>query len=261
MFDSTRAPAARTFRELVITIPATRRWCLFLDVDGTLLDIAATPDRVHVDQSLQELLDATCRSLDGAVALISGRSLAQLDALFAPVRWTAAGQHGLERRDATGLVHRARLDDSALAAARLAMATAAAEAPGAVLEDKGLAFALHYRQAPALEQQLRRRVGSIARQLGDAFHVQEGRRVLELKPAAATKSDAIRDFMTEAPFAGRRPMFVGDDLTDLDGFATVERLGGLSVAVGDHVSAMRRVASPRDVRALLADLVDGKVSA
>lgn len=242
-------------------ITATRHWCLFLDVDGTLLDIAATPDGVRVDLPLRELLDATRRSLDGAVALISGRSLAQLDALFAPVRWIAAGQHGLERRDATGHVHRARLDDSALADARLAMAAAAAEAPGAVLEDKGLAFALHYRLAPAFEQQLRRRVGTIARQLGDAFHVQEGRRVLELKPAAATKADAIREFMAEPPFSGRRPMVVGDDLTDLDGFAAVERLGGLSVAVGDHVSAMHRVASPRDVRALLADLVEGKVPA
>jgi trehalose 6-phosphate phosphatase len=245
----------------VTTIPPTRRWCLFLDVDGTLLDIAATPDRVRVDPSLQALLDATRESLDGAVALISGRSLAQLDALFAPVLWTAAGQHGLERRDAAGHIHRARLDDSALTDARLAMAAAAAEAPGAVLEDKGLALALHYRQAPAFEQQLRRQVGTIARRLGGDFHVQEGRRVLELKPAAATKADAIRHFMAEAPFAGRRPMFVGDDLTDLDGFAVVERLGGLSVAVGDHVSAMRRVASPRDVRALLADLVDGKVVA
>lgn len=243
------------------TIPATRSWCLFLDVDGTLLAIAATPDRVHVDQSLLELLGATSRALNGAVALISGRSIEQLDALFAPVRWAAAGQHGLERRDANGRIHRARLDDSALADARLAMAAAAAEAPGAVLEDKGLALALHYRQAPAFEQQLRRRVGTIARQLGGGFHVQEGRRVLELKPAAATKADAIRDFMTEPPFAGRRPIFVGDDLTDLDGFAAVERLGGISVAVGDHVSAMRRVASPRDVRALLADLVDGKANA
>lgn len=242
-------------------IPTSHRWCLFLDVDGTLLDIAATPDRVRVDPALNELLRATSDSLAGAVALISGRSLAQLDALFAPARWTAAGQHGLERRDASGHVHRARLDDSALAAARLAMAAAAAEAPGALLEDKGLALALHYRLAPAFEQQLRRQVSTIARQLGGAFHVQEGRRVLELKPASATKADAIRAFLTETPFAGRRPMFIGDDLTDLDGFAAVERAGGLSVAVGDHVNAMRRVASPRDVRALLADLAEGTVTA
>lgn len=242
-------------------IPTSNRWCLFLDVDGTLLDIAATPDRVRVDPALNELLRATSESLAGAVALISGRSLAQLDALFAPARWTAAGQHGLERRDASGHVHRVRLDDSALAAARLAMAAAAAEAPGALLEDKGLALALHYRLAPAFEQQLRRQVSTIARQLGGAFHVQEGRRVLELKPASATKADAIRAFLAEPPFAGRRPMFVGDDLTDLDGFAAVERAGGLSVAVGDHVNASLRVASPRDVRALLADLAEGKVTA
>lgn len=242
-------------------IPTTHRWCLFLDVDGTLLDIAATPDRVRVDPALNELLRATSDSLAGAVALISGRSLAQLDALFAPARWTAAGQHGLERRDASGHVHRARLDDSSLAAARLAMAAAAAEAPGALLEDKGLALALHYRLAPAFEQQLRRQVSRIARQLGSAFHVQEGRRVLELKPASATKADAIQAFLAEPPFAGRRPMFVGDDLTDLDGFAAVERAGGLSVAVGDHVNALLRVASPRDVRALLADLAEGKVTA
>ncbi len=242
-------------------MPTSHRWCLFLDVDGTLLDIAATPDGVRVDQPLHRLLGATAEALQGAVALVSGRSLAQLDVMFAPVRWTAAGQHGLERRDASGFVHRARFDDSALADARLAMAAAAAATPGALLEDKGLALALHYRLAPAFEQQLRREVGSIARRLGDAFHVQEGRRVLELKPVAPTKADAIRAYMAEPPFAGRRPMFVGDDLTDLDGFAAVERLGGLSVAVGDHVNAMSRVASPRDVRVLLADLTEGRATA
>lgn len=245
-----------------MTKPTTsNRWCLFLDVDGTLIDIAATPDGARVDPSLQELLKTTSETLGGAVALISGRSLEQLDRMFAPACWPAAGQHGLERRDASGRVHRAPLDDTALAAARLALAAAAAEAPGAVLEDKGLALALHYRLAPAFEQQLRREVSAIARQLGDAFHVQEGRRVLELKPVAATKADAIRAFTTEAPFDGRRPMFIGDDLTDLDGFAAVEQLGGLSVAVGDHVTAMLRVAAPRDVRALLAGVAEGRVPA
>ena len=237
-------------------IPTFKHWCLFLDVDGTLLDIAPTPDGVSVDASLQELLAGARESLGGAVALVSGRSLAQLDALFAPTRWAAAGQHGLERRDATGRVHRARLDHAALADARLAMAAAAQGAPGSVLEDKGAALALHYRLAPAFEHQLRREVSMIAGRLGESFHVQEGRRVLELKPAAATKADAIRAFMEEPPFRGRRPVFVGDDLTDLDGFAVVERLGGVSIAVGDHVDAMRRVASPRDVRALLADFAD-----
>jgi len=238
--------------------PTSHHWCLFLDVDGTLLDFAATPESVRVDQSLHQLLLKTRERLRGAVALISGRSLAQLDRMFAPTLWPAAGLHGLERRDADGRTHRARTDESVLADARLALAAVAAAAPGVILEDKGLALALHYRRAPGFEQHLRREVGVIARRLGERYHVQEGSRVLELKPAAATKADAIRAFMAEEPFAGRRPMFVGDDLTDLDGFAAVERLGGLSVAVGNRVNAMERVSSPRDVRALLAEVSQGR---
>jgi trehalose 6-phosphate phosphatase len=102
----------------------------------------------------------------------------------------------------------------------------------------------------------RRAAQAIATDLGPEYHVLEGKRVLELKPAVATKAEAILAFMREPPFAGRRPIFVGDDVTDLDGFAAVERVGGLSVAVGDHVQAQMRVASPRDVRAFLADLAD-----
>jgi len=241
-------------------LPIPHHWSLFLDVDGTLLDFAATPDGVSVDQSLHEILLRTRDAAQGAMALISGRSLAQLDRMFSPTLWPAAGLHGLERRDAAGQTHLARTDESVLDDARVALAEIAAAAPGVILEDKGLAIALHYRSAPAFERHLRREVGAIARRLGAGYHVQEGSRVLELKPAAATKADAIRAFMAEEPFAGRRPVFVGDDLTDLDGFAAVERLGGLSVAVGDRVNAMSRVSSPRDVRALLEDLADDKVA-
>jgi len=240
--------------------PATAPWCLFLDVDGTLLDIAPTPDAVRVEDSLKELLAATSDALRGALALVSGRSIATLDALFAPHRWPAAGLHGIERRDATGSVHLAAPDASALGVAREALAAVVALAPGALLEDKGRTLALHYRAIPEREAELRRAVRAVADRLGDRYHVLEGNRVLELKPAAATKADAIRAFMGEMPFAGRRPIFVGDDLTDLDGFAAVERAGGLSVAVGDRVQAQVRVASPRDVRMLLADLAEGRVS-
>jgi trehalose 6-phosphate phosphatase len=240
-------------------LPTSHHWCLFLDVDGTLLDFAATPDGVRVDESLHEILLRTRIVLQGAMALISGRSLAQLDRMFSPTVWPAAGLHGLERRDAAGHTHLALTDESVLDDARLALAAITAAAPGVILEDKGLALALHYRLAPGLEQHLRREIGAIARRLGPGYHVQEGSRVLELKPAAATKADAIRAFMAEEPFAGHRPVFVGDDLTDLDGFAAVERLGGLSVAVGDRVNAMSRVSSPRDVRALLEDLAEDKV--
>lgn len=236
-------------------------WCLFLDVDGTLIDIAPTPDAVVVDPALPVLLQRVRAALGGAVALVSGRTLEQLDALFANERWPAAGLHGLERRDASGRIHHPGPDDPALDQARRALEEVLTRAPGALLEDKGRSLAVHYRAAPAHEHVLRRELRAIATRLGDGFHVLEGRRVLELKPAAATKARAIEAFLTEAPFAGRLPMFIGDDVTDLDGFAAVEAAGGVSVAVGDRVEAMLRVASPRDVRVLLADVAERRVSA
>jgi trehalose 6-phosphate phosphatase len=260
--EETLSPTATSMSHPVPTPPdpATAPWCLFLDVDGTLLDIAPTPDAVRVEDSLKALLAATSDALRGALALVSGRSIATLDALFAPHTWPAAGLHGIERRDATGSVHLAAPDAPALDVAREALAAVVAAAPGALLEDKGRTLALHYRAIPEREAELRRAVRAVADRLGDQYHVLEGNRVLELKPAAATKADAIRAFMGEIPFAGRRPIFVGDDLTDLDGFAAVERAGGMSVAVGDRVQAQVRVASPRDVRMLLADLAEGRVS-
>jgi trehalose 6-phosphate phosphatase len=236
-------------------------WCLFLDVDGTLLEIAPTPDAVQVEDSLKTLMLRVRDALDGAVALISGRSLEQLDALFAPERWPAAGLHGLERRGADEQVRHAGPHAAALADARLAMVDIARRSPGTLVEDKGRSLALHYRAVPGLEAALRREVREVAARLGGEYHVLEGNRVFEVKPVAATKADAIRAFLAEPPFAGRRPMFIGDDITDLDGFAAVERAGGMSVAVGDRVQALSRVASPRDVRALLADLAERREDA
>ena len=243
------------------TSAARTHWCLFLDVDGTLLEIAPTPDAVQVEDSLKSLLLRVRDALDGAVALVSGRPLEQLDALFAPERWPAAGLHGLERRGADRRIRVAAPPAATLAHARVALADLARRSPGTLIEDKGRSLAIHYRAVPALEPWLRREVKQIAARLGDDFHVLEGNRVLEVKPSAATKADAIRAFLAEPPFAGRRPMFVGDDITDLDGFAAVERAGGISVAVGDRVEALSRVASPRDVRALLADLAELRVTA
>lgn len=237
-------------------------WCLFLDVDGTLLEIAPTPDSVVVDESLKQLLLQTRDALQGAMALVSGRSITALDELFAPYRFAAAGLHGLERRDANGTMHVAHIDvDPAFEAARDALLGIVETMPGVLLEDKKISLAVHFRAVPQQEATLRRLVGSIAEGLGPRYQVLEGKRVLELKPASATKADAIRGFLGEAPFAGRRPVFVGDDITDLDGFGVVENLGGLSVAVGDRVDAQLRVASPRDVRALLCDLAEGRLAA
>jgi trehalose 6-phosphate phosphatase len=227
-------------------------------VDGTLLEIAPTPDAVVVDDSLKELLLRTREALQGAVALVSGRSIAVLDQLFAPHGFAAAGLHGLERRDANGTMHVAQLDvDPAFGAARDALVGIVEAMPGVLLEDKTYSLALHFRSVPQHEATLRRLVGAIAEGLGPRYQMLEGKRVLELKPSSATKADAIRSFLAEPPFAGRRPIFVGDDITDLDGFRIVEKLGGLSVAVGDRVDAQMRVSSPRDVRALLSDVAEG----
>jgi trehalose 6-phosphate phosphatase len=245
--------------ELLPAGTSATRWCLFLDVDGTLLDIASTPDAVEVDETLKALLLRTQRALEGAVALVSGRSIAALDQLFAPQRWPAAGLHGLERRDAAGSLHLVEVPrDTAFDAARSALEAVAQATPGVLLEDKVRSLALHYRAVPEREPELRRLIHAIADGLGDSYSVLEGKRVLELKPAGVTKADAIRAFLAEPPFVARRPIFVGDDVTDLDGFTAVEHAGGLSVAVGDRVRAQTRVASPREVRALLADLADGR---
>lgn len=225
-------------------------------MDGTLLEIAPTPDAVRVDDTLRQLLLDVSLALGGAVALVSGRAVAAVDVLFDPQRWPTAGLHGLERRDAAGVLHRHAAERGRLDAARLTLLQLAARTPGILLEDKGLSIAVHYRAAPEVEHALRRALGGVVADLAPEYHLLEGKQVFELKPAAATKADAVRAFINEAPFAGRRPIYVGDDVTDLDGFAAVERVGGLSVAVGDRVEAQLRVSSPRDVRALLADLAE-----
>jgi trehalose 6-phosphate phosphatase len=226
---------------------------LFLDVDGTLLEFGAAPDAVSVDPYVLRVLHRAVVACDGAVALISGRSLAQLDQMFAPRRWPAAGLHGVERRDARGRLH-VHPTGPVPAALRAGLERLAALHPGLLLEDKGRAVALHYRQAVELGTVLEREVRELLERHGrEDFQLQPGDYVLELKPAGITKAHAIEAFLGEAPFAGRTPVFAGDDLTDLHGFEAVERAGGLSIAVGPRVSAMVRVPSPADLLELLEE--------
>ncbi len=188
---------------------------------------------------------------------MSGRNVAELDHLFAPKRWPAAGVHGLERRDAAGQWHVSEsVDPAVVARVRDRLRELSARIPGTLVEDKGLAVALHYRLAPHCEHELRRESRAIASELGADFRLLEGRMVLELRPDGATKADAIRAFLAEPPFAGRRPIFMGDDLTDQEALAAVERIGGLSVAVGDRVQGMVRFAGPRDVHVFLEELAE-----
>jgi trehalose 6-phosphate phosphatase len=230
-------------------------WALFLDVDGTLLEIAATPEAVQVPARAVAAIATAAKRLAGAVALVSGRSIADLDRLFAPLRLPLAGAHGAQRRTAAGVVHAERYADL-LTSARKQLDRWAAEHRGTLLEDKRDSLALHYRNAPFLEPAARRAVAAALAAAGPAFHLQEGKKVLEIKPRDTSKGRAIEEFMAEPPFMGRQAVFLGDDLTDEAGFAVVNRLGGHSIAVGVARETQARWRLP-DVQHVL-DWLDGQ---
>jgi trehalose 6-phosphate phosphatase len=223
-------------------------WAFFLDVDGTLLDIAEAPDRVVVSDHVLTLLADLSVASGHALALVSGRSITDLDRLFSPIVLPVAGLHGAERRDAAGQLHRSTVNGR-LETARAALAAFSGAHPGTLLEDKGVALALHFRGAPQAEHGARAARAGLLPALAPDFVLQEGKCVLEIKPAGASKSRAIAEFMAEAPFAGRQPVFIGDDITDEDGFRAVNSLGGLSILVGERngSAATHRLASVEDV--------------
>ena len=201
-------------------------------MDGTLLHIAERPDDVVARPDILELLASLHRLNGGALALVSGRSLEALDAIFEPLAIAAAGQHGHERRDGMGNVHRAEHDERGLAMARAGLARFVAEHPGTHVEDKGASVALHYRGAAETAPEVRAFSHQLAKELPETLRLQPGKMVLEIKPRGVSKDTAIAEFMSEPPFEGRRPVFVGDDLTDEDGFRFVNARGGVSIKVG-----------------------------
>ena len=229
-------------------------WCLFLDVDGTLVEFTDSPLDTFVDDELKEVLRQVAERLGGAVALVSGRSLHYLDTLFAPLRLPAAGLHGVERRKASGAIHGASFVDRRLNGARISLAELVRAHPGTSLEDKGRTLAVHYRMAPQFETELRAALAAIIQALDSRYHIQDGNMVLEIKPRGFTKGSAVGAFLQEPPFSGRTPVFVGDDLTDEGGFRMVESHGGISIAVGDRVRAQQRFENPLAVRAWLRSI-------
>lgn len=216
---------------------------LFLDFDGTLVDLAETPEAIRVPPALVGLLGDLHGLLGGALAVVSGRQIDVLDRFLAPLRLPAAGEHGVQRRDADGRMQEQRAPDltRVLAAAN----ELARVHEGLLVERKHAAIALHYRLAPQLEAVCR---DALARIIFDQpqFELMHGKFVFEVKPAGIHKGIAIAAFMQEAPFAGRTPVFAGDDTTDENGFAVVQPIGGIAIKVGSGPSqALHRLDSPR----------------
>jgi trehalose 6-phosphate phosphatase len=228
---------------------------LFLDVDGTLLEIAATPDLVRVPASLRNTLHLTREREHGALALLSGRSLMDLDAMFDPYVFPASGKHGLEVRLPSGKVIRPQVDEKALDRARRWLELLQRENRGLLLEDKGVALAMHFRLAPRLAPEVEGVMNELATELGGEFVVRPGKCVLELAPRGFDERSAIEMLMKEHEFAGRTPVFVGDDPADEVGFQAVNELGGHSIRVGnlDQTAARYRFSSVSTVVAWLRD--------
>jgi trehalose 6-phosphate phosphatase len=233
--------------------PSLRRdQALFLDFDGTLVEIAPAPNQVQVPAELPHLLDELADRLDGAVAVVSGRSLDELAHMLAPFASGIAGNHGLERRYGDGNVTRC-LTHPELDRFRPLVADFATRHDGVLLEDKGGSLALHYRLAPSLAAGCHTLVRRAAQASNGALVAVAGKMVIELMPRSGGKGRAIADFLADAPFRGRLPVFVGDDTTDEDGFAVVNRLGGVSVHVGDGATIARHcLATVGEVLAWLA---------
>lgn len=213
---------------------------LFLDFDGTLVELAAHPAAVRPTPELVPLLAALAERLGGALAIVTGRPIAEVDCFLAPLRLPTAGVHGNELRSVPDGTPGARTP-VALDRVRERLHRLAAERQGITVEDKGVAIAAHYRAVPDAEAEVRRLAAELQRESADALAVLDGKMVVELVPAGQDKGTAIRELLRATPFTGRRPVFLGDDVTDEAGFRVVNELGGVSVRIGasDRPTAAR----------------------
>jgi trehalose 6-phosphate phosphatase len=244
------------YQAMVMSRPAPllpadlKKIAILLDVDGTILDIAPTPREVFVPHSLRDTLARLWERTGGAVAFVSGRPVSELDLIFSPLQLPAIGGHGAELRVIAG---------EAAAPARLPLldadvkrefAAIAEAGPGIILEDKGYSLALHYRLAPDKECVVRETAARICAALsGAGIELLPGKLVVEIKQTGVTKATAVRELMTCPPFAGRRPIFIGDDVTDQSVFAIVPDYDGTSVGVGREVPGIDFCfEKPADVR-------------
>jgi trehalose 6-phosphate phosphatase len=252
---SLRAPGAAD-RVPVASVPVS----LFLDVDGTLLDIADRPDDVVTPAGLVEALAKTERKLDGALALISGRSVEDLDRLFEPLRLRASGVHGAQARfDPKAPTIQSPGAIELPASLWIALTEAVRPFPGAFVENKRFSFAVHYRLAPDAEGALRQAITRLVKaEPRTPIEVMNAHCAIELKAPGHDKGRVIAAFLSDPPFAGRTPIFVGDDTTDEPGFAVVSMRGGFAYSVGQRrVGALGAFERPAEVRDWLAAFAEG----
>jgi trehalose 6-phosphate phosphatase len=215
---------------------APERTAFFLDFDGTLADFNEDPSAVFLPERERRSLGQLAEATGGAVAIISGRAIADIDRMLAPLKVPVAGVHGLERRNASGKTVHADVPEAPLAAARTRLQPFARLHPGLLVEEKPGSVALHFRSRPELEPQCL----EVARSITDAdegLHVLHGKMVIEFKAGHATKADAVAAFLEEEPFRGRKPFFAGDDSTDEDVFVRMLEMKGISVKVGPGLTA------------------------
>jgi trehalose 6-phosphate phosphatase len=228
-------------------------WAWFFDIDGTLVEIASAPSRIIVHDELSPTIVQLHVLTGGAVSLITGRAISDVDRFFYLPGIPVAGQHGLELRGADGETTSHPVREETLRRVRDALTDAVARHPGLVAEFKGMSIALHYRMVPGLAGYAHRLVRALRAEYAQDFVIQKGKRVVELKHAGADKGELIRRLMTTKPFKGRTPVFIGDDLTDEAGFGMVNEMSGYSIKVGPgRTSARFRLRTVTQVRQWLS---------
>jgi trehalose 6-phosphate phosphatase len=230
-----------------------RQSAILLDIDGTILDIAPSPRQVWVPADLRRTLTRLVDLTGGALALVSGRTINEIDLIFSPLQLAAIGVHGAEMRvtgDADVQVRIAPLSKGL----KRKLATVAELGPGILVEDKGYSLALHYRLAPEKGPAILAAIAKICADVADeTVEVLPGKLVVDIKPAATNKGNAVSELMQHPPFAGRRPIFIGDDTTDLPAFGIIPKFGGQAYSVGCIVADVDgHFDTPKLVRAWLA---------
>lgn len=240
-----------------------QRFAVLLDVDGTILDLAATPHAVVVPEALRHTLVQLLKRTRGALALVSGRPIADLDHIFAPLRLPAVGGHGAEIRPGahdTSYEQQASTLDPGL---KLQLKDIATRYPDVAFEDKGYSLAVHYRLAIEHEIDVVEQVFHVCKAYPiDSYEILTGKAVIEVKARGFDKGTAVRRLMTYPPFTGRTPIFIGDDTTDEAAFAVMPDFDGIPISVGRKVPGIAgRFQSPVEVRRWLERLSNETVVA